>query len=45
MVNNSTDINKMNNHLSPQVIEHKNDHKIVAMDREKNVDKIVKNSE
>ena len=24
MVNNSTDINKTNNHLSPQLIEHKN---------------------
>jgi len=23
MVNNSTNINKMNNHLSPQIIEHK----------------------
>jgi hypothetical protein len=25
MVNNSTNINKTNNYLSPQIIEHKND--------------------
>jgi hypothetical protein len=27
MVNNSTNINKTNNHLSPQIIEHKKKHK------------------
>jgi hypothetical protein len=26
MVKNSTNINKTNNHLSPQLIEHKKDH-------------------
>jgi len=26
MVNNSTNINKTNIHLAPQIIEHKNDH-------------------
>jgi len=26
MVNNPTDINKINNHRSPQIIEHKKDH-------------------
>ena len=26
MVNNSTNINKMNNHLSPHIIDHKKDH-------------------
>ena len=28
MVNNSTNINKMNNNPSPQTIEHKKDHRI-----------------
>jgi hypothetical protein len=28
MVNNSTNINKINNHLSSQLIEHKKDHDI-----------------
>ena len=26
MVNNITNVNKMNNHLSPQLIDHKTDH-------------------
>ena len=29
MVNYSTSINKTNNHLSPQIIEQKNDHYII----------------
>ena len=29
MVNNSTNINKTNNHLSPQIIEHRKDHDIL----------------
>jgi hypothetical protein len=45
MVNNYTNINKTINHLSPQIIEHKNDHDIImlmgrevlAWDRHKNV--------
>ena len=28
MVNNSTNINKANNHLSPQIIKHRKDHDI-----------------
>ena len=34
MVNNFTNINKTNNHLSPQITEHKKDH---IYDRYKNV--------
>jgi hypothetical protein len=44
MANNSTNINKTNNHLSPWNVEHKNDHdgmrmeiKVLAWDRHKNV--------
>jgi hypothetical protein len=28
MVNNSTNVNKTNNHISPQIIKHKKDHDI-----------------
>jgi ribosomal protein L18 len=32
MVNNSNNINKTNNHISPQIIEHKKDHDIIYVD-------------
>ena len=32
MVNNSTNINKKNNHLSPQIIEHKKGPRHMALD-------------
>jgi len=36
IANNSTNINKMNNHLPPQTIKHKKDH-VFASDRHENM--------
>jgi len=49
MFNNFTNINKMNNHLSPQLTEYKKDHDIfmtleihvLAWDRHKNVAELI----
>jgi hypothetical protein len=37
MINNSTNINKTNNTLSPEIIEHKKDLEVMTWDRHKHV--------